>query len=458
MPSCEYLVVVLPGIGGSVLADESGREVWRADAATVAGRVLDPGALDISENLHPTRLISSYAVGPWQLITGYDGLMRRLTTALRLSQANVATSGRGLVKPDASLVAFPYDFRRSVEHNAVALDTEIRCRAQGRPVVLVAHSMGGLVASCWWANLSEGIEVKEIITLGTPFRGATKALEWLVNGVRVGPMTFTTATRVLRGWRSVFDLLPHWQVATGPDGENLYPHEIATFASVREEFAVRARQAYEANCALRDAMEVKAASAGLPLTVYYSQGHGTLSSAGVAGGVVTTARKDPAWLPPEWGQGDGTVPMFSAIPQLLERQPTRWHRLRQKHGELVEDEAVAGHVAGYGLAPLPPAARGGDAGAGDTYVCVDLDEVVPAGESQTVRITLDGPEPTARSVQMTIATCGAVRAEPDGDSWVLELPPLEEGAHEYRVVAEGVPDVDRVVLDSRVGAVTCESE
>ena len=84
--------------------------------------------------------------------------------------------------------------------------------------MLVAHSMGGLIASWWWAFLSEGIDVDQVITLGTPYRGAAKALDVLVNGMHIGPFDLPQAvTDTVRTWDSVFDLLPHYQVINGND-------------------------------------------------------------------------------------------------------------------------------------------------------------------------------------------------------------------------------------------------
>ena len=95
---------------------------------------------------------------------------------------------------------FPYDWRLSNRYNGSALAEAIRPRrsaggaGRGGPyadakVVLVVHSMGGLVAR-WYIERCDGAEVtRKLITLGTPYRGAGKALEQLVNGVRVGPGT-----------------------------------------------------------------------------------------------------------------------------------------------------------------------------------------------------------------------------------------------------------------------------
>ena len=226
MPHSLPLVVVIPGIGGSELADASGTIVYRAGLGPLACVGLDPSVLDPNNELRPVGLIGPCSLICWQLITGYDGLLNGITKRLGLSPGRVVTAGEDLVDRDAAVVAFPYDFRRSVEQIANDLDRVVRERAQGRRVVLVAHSMGGLVAAWWWAFMSEGIDVDQIITLGTPFRGAAKALDVLVNGMRIGPFDVPQAvTDTVRTWDSVFDLLPHYQVVDGND-KYRYPYEL----------------------------------------------------------------------------------------------------------------------------------------------------------------------------------------------------------------------------------------
>ncbi len=455
------LIVVIPGIGGSILADDDGNTVYTVDAPTALTCCLNPDELDMARSLHPVGLIPTFGVCHPLLITGYDRIMDRLTQVLGLSQAEVATArphDPQPVRPDASLVAFPYDFRRSVAHNAEVLDREIRRRAQGRPVVLVAHSMGGLVAASWWANLSDGIEVREIMTLGTPYRGATKALEVLVNGASARGLPLPGSfNRVLRGWDSVFDLLPHWKAVEDGTGQ-LYPYQVAQAVPG---FQARAEAAYQANCALHQELEAKAAStSGNPFNIYYTQGIPTLCRAVLTGNRLRTKKADLPGLGASRRGGDGTVPMISVIPDFLEGRPDSWHRLKSKHSELMEEGAVDGHVAGYGMEPLPAAIRG-DADRPEAYLSIDLDDVVPAGQPQTVRIAIEdasGEALGASDLRVFLTSTGEVSVETDGEAWVAQTPPLKAGVHRLRATAAGVSgglDLEETV---RVGVVPCPSE
>ncbi len=451
------LVVVIPGIGGSELADASGAIVYRAGLGPFLSVGRDPSVLDPNNELRPVRLIGPCSLICWQLITGYDGLLNGITKGLGLSPDRVVTAGKELVDPYATVVAFPYDFRRSVEQIANDLDRVVRERAQGRRVVLVAHSMGGLVAAWWWAFMSEGIDVDQIITLGTPFRGAAKALNVLVNGMRIGPYVPQAVTDTVRTWDSVFDLLPHYQVVDGND-KYRYPYELPSgITSAVAGFSGKALNAYQKNRCLHDALINKVAESGRnPFTVYYSQGHATLGHASIdahSDGLVV-AKGNPRAIPASWDGGDGTVPMFSMIPYLMERDVSRWRRLAGKHQDLVEEKSVFEHLSEYSRTRLPAAARGGSYEA-SAYLQLDLDDVVLAGTEAEVRLRVvdkDGNALDPKNVGGNVRGHRFVAERSDDGWWLARLPRLEEGVHSVMLSATEVPGVGRVGMKTRLGA------
>ena len=453
------LVVVIPGIGGSELADSSGKRVYGASVSRWVARLCEPSVLDPNNKLHPVGLIGPCSLICWQLITGYDGLLNGITKGLGLSPDRVVTAGEDLVDRDAPVVAFPYDFRRSVECIANELDRVVRQRAQGRRVVLVAHSMGGLIASWWWAFMSEGIDVDQIITLGTPFRGAAKALDTLINGMRIGPFRATQAVSdMVRTWDSLFDLLPHYQVVDGTD-KYQYPYELPSgITSAVAGFSGKALNAYQKNRCLHEALLNRVAESGRnPFTVYYSQGHATLGHANIdthSDGLVV-AKGNPRAIPASWEGGDGTVPMFSTIPRVVERDVSRWRRLAGKHQDLVEEKSVFGHVLEYARDRLPAAARGARRHDVNAYLQLDLDDVVLAGTQAEVRLRVVNKAGSVLDVGNVGGNVGGkrFRAERCDDGWwSAQLPALEEGVHSLMLSATGVPNVDRLVLKTRVGA------
>ena len=454
MPHSLPLVVVIPGIGGSELADASGTIVYRAGLGPLACVGLDPSVLDPNNELRPVGLIGPCSLICWQLITGYDGLLNGITKRLGLSPGRVVTAGEDLVDRDAAVVAFPYDFRRSVEQIANDLDRVVRERAQGR---LVAHSMGGLVAAWWWAFMSEGIDVDQIITLGTPFRGAAKALDVLVNGMRIGPFDVPQAvTDTVRTWDSVFDLLPHYQVVDGND-KYRYPYELPSgMTSAVAGFSGKALNAYQKNRCLHDALVNKVAESGRnPFTVYYSQGHTTLGCASIDAhsNQLVVAKGNPRAIHASWDGGDGTVPMFSTIPDIVERDVSRWRRLAGKHQDLVEEKSVFEHLSEYSRTRLPAAARGGGYEA-SAYLQLDLDDVVLSGVETEFRLCVVDKAGNALDPKNVGGNVGGHRfvAERSDDGWWLaQLPRLEEGVHSVMLSATEVPGVGRVGMKTRLG-------
>jgi pimeloyl-ACP methyl ester carboxylesterase len=81
---------------------------------------------------------------------------------------------------------FPYDWRRDIDMSASALAEDVRSWAQGEPVHLIAHSMGGLVARRFiqkfpdvWATMQDPTGAGRggrLIMMGTPNRGSLAAV------------------------------------------------------------------------------------------------------------------------------------------------------------------------------------------------------------------------------------------------------------------------------------------
>jgi pimeloyl-ACP methyl ester carboxylesterase len=233
------LVVVLPGITGSTLgvkgvdgSPASANLIWAPSAGAVwklltggnsiLKHLLPDGVGDDhpGDGVEPVALMPDVHVLPgiWTPIRGYDVLVDALEK-LGYRRDNGA-------KPP-TLIAYAYDWRLSNRYNGVRLKGLVepaleRLRAQGGEfadarVVFVCHSMGGLVAR-WYIEKCGGAEVtRKLITLGTPWRGATDALEQLVNGVKkgIGPLSIDL-TAFSRSMPSLFQLLPEYAcISTG---------------------------------------------------------------------------------------------------------------------------------------------------------------------------------------------------------------------------------------------------
>ncbi|HET8684800.1 MAG TPA: hypothetical protein VFM54_23450, partial [Micromonosporaceae bacterium] len=183
-----HLVVVVPGIGGSVLEGPDGGAGYGQGLRQLAASVGWPERLSLAEHpqLRPVGLLSTMAVIPPLLVVpGYDGLVRQIENNFHRVRVDVSRPGQD---PDlgADLVLFPYDFRLSVADAARRLAAVVCARLAGlsaqarrRRVIVVAHSMGGLVARYWLGPLGGAPYCRALVTVGTPHRGAPKALDWL---------------------------------------------------------------------------------------------------------------------------------------------------------------------------------------------------------------------------------------------------------------------------------------
>ncbi|MBY0489477.1 MAG: alpha/beta fold hydrolase [Gemmatimonadaceae bacterium] len=102
-----------------------------------------------------------------------------------LERCGFSEAGADTDPLDGSMISFPYDWRRDNAESATnlvdLLDRIVGHRGQNVRIVLVAHSMGGLIArfalECGRFTERPGIAaVVGLITLGTPHRGAPEAL------------------------------------------------------------------------------------------------------------------------------------------------------------------------------------------------------------------------------------------------------------------------------------------
>lgn len=98
----------------------------------------------------------------------------------------------GVLGDDKHLLWFPYDWRYDIKDIAKWLDERIkndwRETLRGRRVIIIAHSMGGLVAWTWknlyYRNLAESYDFNlwRLVLLGTPLEGSCEMLRMLLSG------------------------------------------------------------------------------------------------------------------------------------------------------------------------------------------------------------------------------------------------------------------------------------
>jgi hypothetical protein len=155
-----------------------------------------------------TRLLRAPAFAP--LLRGIEPYSR------------LASGMRAIAPHRDAVMEFPYDWRLPVAHNAAQLAAVAqrhlenwRAHPQGSPeagLVLVAHSMGGLVARFFTGVLGGDSEVRQTITIGTPFQGAVKAVSLLNRGSGSPlPLPRQRLRSLAKTLPGIHDLLPSYR-------------------------------------------------------------------------------------------------------------------------------------------------------------------------------------------------------------------------------------------------------
>ncbi len=227
----EDLVIVLPGIGGSMLYD--GVEPLWDPSLGLAGALLhddakridrlaeDPGLLDdpsYESAIQPVGLIERETTLPGLAsVNIYKPLRRALGGNLELYLGDPRVDGL-----PANYFEFAYDWRRDIRVSANRLAALVKRELPkwngwfspggDAKTVLVAHSMGGLVAKYYLDVLGGWETCRALITFGTPYRGAPVAATYLANGYQKFGVSFDGLTRLIRSFTSVYQLLPRYQI------------------------------------------------------------------------------------------------------------------------------------------------------------------------------------------------------------------------------------------------------
>ncbi|MFE9773592.1 AAA family ATPase [Streptomyces sp. NPDC005931] len=231
-PTPRDAVVLVPGFMGSALVDTlSGHPLWGHESVAGLARtwLRDGGSDDL-------RLTADELRGDQQRVRPVS-LLRTPSWAPMLGGIESYEPLRRTVRsyaahPDAVL-DFPYDWRLAVTHNARLLAQAAawhlerwrahpavsRLRADGGDgppprLVLIAHSMGGLVAcaalgqNAWLAE-----NTRAVVCIGTPFRGIPQALGMLSARTASGPspVTHRRMRQLLCTWPGFYDLLPDYR-------------------------------------------------------------------------------------------------------------------------------------------------------------------------------------------------------------------------------------------------------
>lgn len=218
-------VILIPGIMGSRLADDRGREQWVGSIGKLLTSSFSSLTLPVpgqpqpaNPPLHPTRLTDKSAGRDF-----YASIERVLG---EVGGYQRAVPGVAVPSAQRSYYEFAYDWRQDNVINARKLGElidQIRIDYDNPDlqVDIIAHSMGGLIARYY---LRYGVEdvldsndfpinyagagrVRRLALLGTPNLGSVSSLHAFLHGQRVG--LGKMPTEELSTFASIYQLFPH---------------------------------------------------------------------------------------------------------------------------------------------------------------------------------------------------------------------------------------------------------
>jgi pimeloyl-ACP methyl ester carboxylesterase len=443
------VVVCIPGITGSVLRKD-GRDVWNisggalVSALTTLGRSISdlelerdpPDVDDLGDGITAPEVIRDVHLIPglWKS-DGYTKMLRYIEETFDV------TRGRNLFE-------FPYDWRRDNRVAARRLqrkgDQWLKAwrdssGAGDAKLVLVGHSMGGLISRYFLECLDGWRETRALVTFGTPYRGSLNALDTLANGKKI---KFLDLTEVARSFTSIYQLLPTYPCYVDGAAE---PARVDD-ADIPNLDRAKAKAGLDFHREIAAAVEEHRAD-----LAYVDHGYNLARIVGFKQPTQQSAVRDGdrvRLMPTIEGQdpgGDGTVPRPSATPLELEDDQGATFSA-ERHASLQNDDHLLLQLAGVltgntiawslfrGAVPM-------------IDLSLDVDDVCSPADAVRVGVRPES-EPTGDLLAVAVdAETGEERARQAlaaaDDGWYkAELGPLPEGL--YRVTAFGAGPVEPV--------------
>lgn len=449
------LVILLPGITGSVLANKAGKEVWSPSggavwrAITSLGNSLEDLELasdDADDGVTAPRLVPDVTLVPGLVkIDGYSRIEHYLIDQLGLE------SGR-------NYFAFPYDWRRDnrviakrLESSAMGWLNAWRASSGNGDarLVLIGHSMGGLIARYFVECLGGWQVTRSLMTLGTPHRGSLNAVGFLENGMKkgVGPFGIDLSP-LLRSLTSVYQLLPIYPCVS--DGGAALQRVAAAaqagllgHVDVARATAARAFHQEIQDAQARNGNDAAYQASGLTVLPIVGIEQPTAQSLQVDGGKLSLLN---SYEGTDQG-GDGTVPRVSGTPIEM-GDAKREVYAAETHGALQNADGTLANLKGV-LTRDKIDFRKFQRAADAAMLTLDVDDVVLPGDAVSLRVRPSEGSPKV-SVTLTPLAGGAeiVEAlrrggEPDWQQGRFQLAP---GIWRVTAHAEGATPVSDLVV------------
>lgn len=356
------MVVVIPGIIGSVL-QKDGKDIWGISrqslwqAFSSFGDSLkqlklncddDSELDDLGDGIKASRIIEMpHLIPELAKNIGYTELSRLITNNFKVTEGDIYKND----KP-ANFFKFYYDWRRDNRVSARLLKRLLDERlkkwrespngAEDGKIIMLAHSMGGLLARYYLEVLEGWQDCRALITLGTPHRGSVDAFNFIVNGFKK-PL-LDDITEVMRSLRSVYQLMPIYPMLKIG---NEYKRIAEAGIDLPNIDKAKAENALKFHDEIRDAVNKHRQDANYLNNKYklipvVGTKQDTLQSASLTeDGQINPCLELPKGSDPVLCNGDGTVPYISAIPIELTTEYRQIyiaerHSSIQNHGQVLD--------------------------------------------------------------------------------------------------------------------------
>ncbi|WP_199312400.1 lipase/acyltransferase domain-containing protein [Phormidium tenue] len=338
------LVVILPGITGSVL-QKDGKDIWAVSGQAAWQALItgggsfqqlkldhdDPELEDLGDGIKAVQVVEDAHFVPGLVkIDGYTAISQAITDSFD-------------VIPGENFFKFPYDWRRDNRANARILKRFVEERlkkwrespngAEDGKVILLAHSMGGLISRYYLEVLEGWQDCRALITFGTPHRGSVNAVNFLANGFK---KLFFDLTEVMRSLPSVYQLMPIYPMLKI---DNEYKRIAEADIDLPNIDKAKAENALKFHHEIRDAVNSHRQDANYLANKYalipvVGTKQPTFQSANLTtDGQIEISLELPEGADPILGSGDGTVPYISAIPIELTTE-YRQSYIAERHGSI----------------------------------------------------------------------------------------------------------------------------
>jgi hypothetical protein len=190
-------VIFIPGVAGTTLKD-GGSQVWPLAITT--------SMLDLALNKDgatPAKAGTQITTG--DILNGfpanfYGGFIAYLEKMGYIQDQNVFT--------------FPYDWRLDNLQQLPALDNLVNRASssnENAKVVLIAHSMGGLIATAYvLSSHSRAAKISSIVSMGTPYWGSPKVYYGVISGYTFGNPDASQLVMkdIIQNMPAAYELLP----------------------------------------------------------------------------------------------------------------------------------------------------------------------------------------------------------------------------------------------------------